>query len=166
MDKNKLKKGTDEIEFVLCIIILAVMLFAASWNVICRYVLSHSQNWADELCRFGLIWASFLSMSAAVTSGNHLYVDLLTGINAKHPRFALFIQAISSIIWIGIGLFLAYWGWASVKRVTEMTQTLGFSMKVVYFSIPLGCVLMVIRIIQKFVLQIRSLKKEDEEGGK
>ena len=145
--------------------ILVVMLFASSLNVIERYVLDFSMNWADELCRFGLIWVSFISMSAAVTSGNHLYVDLLTGITDKHPRFAFAIKCISSVIWIIIGLFLAYWGWESVMRVTEMTQTLYVSMKVIYFSIPLGCVLMVIRIVQSLIRDFRALtnKGGDEQ---
>ena len=102
MDKKKVKKTTDEIEFVICIAILAVMLVASSYNVIARYALGKAQNWPDELCRFGLIWVSFLSMSAAVTSGNHLYVDLLTGVTEKHPRFAMLIQAISSVLWVAL----------------------------------------------------------------
>lgn len=164
MDKKKLKKTTDEIEFVIGVVFLAVMLAAASINVVARYVLDHSMNWADELCRFGLIWVSFVSMSAAVTSGNHLYVDLLTGITEKHPRFAFVIKVISSILWVAIGLFLAYWGAKSVARVTEMTQTLYVSMKVIYFSIPFGCIFMVIRVVQSVILDFKALVKK-EKGG-
>lgn len=166
MNKKEPKRKIDEIEFVFCSIILAIMLIASSYNVFSRYILNHALNWPDELCRFGLVWVSFISMAASVVSGNHLYVDLLTGLTDKYPKFGYAIEVFSSLVWIGVACVLCWWGAKSVARVTEMTQTLGFSMKVVYFSIPLGCVLMIIRVIQKLIIDARALRNtENKEGG-
>lgn len=61
---KKLLHGLDEyLEEVLLVILLAGMAVIMGIQVFCRYVLSMSLSWSEELTRYLFIWAGFLSIS-------------------------------------------------------------------------------------------------------
>lgn len=61
---KKLLHGLDEyLEEVLLVILLACMAVIMGIQVFCRYVLSMSLSWSEELTRYLFIWAGFLSIS-------------------------------------------------------------------------------------------------------
>ena len=61
---KKLLHGIDEyLEEVLLVILLACMAVIMGIQVFCRYVLSMSLSWSEELTRYLFIWAGFLSIS-------------------------------------------------------------------------------------------------------
>ncbi len=47
------------------VIAVLVMLGAAGWQVIARYVLSQPPVWTEELARFSMVWAGLLGASCA-----------------------------------------------------------------------------------------------------
>ena len=49
-------------QFLLCIL-LAAMAIVMGIQVFCRYVLSMSLSWSEELTRYLFIWSGFLSVS-------------------------------------------------------------------------------------------------------
>ncbi|MFD1929191.1 TRAP transporter small permease [Sporosarcina siberiensis] len=60
---------------LISITIIALIVSVTFLQVIFRYVLNNSLGWADEVSRFMLIWASFLSISIAVWHKAHLRID-------------------------------------------------------------------------------------------
>lgn len=51
------------------VLALLVMVFAAGWQVIARYVLAAPPVWTEELARRAMVWAGMLGASAAFRAG-------------------------------------------------------------------------------------------------
>lgn len=152
---KKALKHINNIELYLCYVLLAFMLTLGAVNVFSRYVLNSTIVWAEELCRYALIWISILSACAIVLPKRHLQVDLIDTILVKDNRtLALVLQIIVNIITIAFWCFIFYWGKNFVDRTIMLDPLLKFPMKYVYAILPAGCVILIIRTIQSTVLDI------------
>ena len=73
----RLLAGTSMLAIV---VIMVVQVFA-------RYVLNASLIWAEELCRYILIWQSFLLIGIAYHQGELVALELLSGKVTPAVRF-------------------------------------------------------------------------------
>ena len=75
-----LRRMTDRYRWVLravIVIILATMLAIMGLQIVCRYVFNASLIWAEEMCRYLLIWVSFLAIVDAYERGEIAAVTML-----------------------------------------------------------------------------------------
>lgn len=73
---HALARGLDRTSAVLnavaligAVLAVLVMVYAAGWQVIARYVLSSPPVWTEELARRAMVWAGMLGASAAFHAG-------------------------------------------------------------------------------------------------
>ena len=168
---KKFKGIFKDLDAKFCVIFLAVMMVAATLQIVARYFFKASLMWTDELCRFMLVWASFLSISCAVRYDSHLFVDILPKSVTEHKIFSKILLWIRTIIWVGFAVYFGKLGMDTVLRVVELSQALYIPLKLIYLAIPVGSWLMAL-----FVL-IDAIKKtfgkapaqpdapKTEEGG-
>lgn len=131
------------------IITFAVMVTATFLQVVCRYLLSFSLPWADELVRHCLVWMVFIGMVSALVRGHHVTVDILL----VHYRGPLATWAFNLIDLAGAVLFavLLYGGVLLMQlTATQTTSGMGIPKSFVYAALPIGSALMLL----EFALRI------------
>lgn len=152
------KKMVNEIELNLSTIIMIVMLVICTLGVFCRYILNNSLSWTDEVSRFLFMWLAFLTAGYAVVVRSHLVVNVLTTFVIKDkPVAKKILTVINNLIWIAFSLFLAHRGYLVLQNTVELSPALKIPMKLVYACLPVGCVLMSLRVAQD---TIKVLKNE------
>ena len=143
------------------VVIMVVQVFA-------RYVLNASLIWAEELCRYILVWQTFLFIGLAYQRGELVAVELLTDQLSTFWRFVL--KAIVTIpVLIFLGLMVVN-GYSYASRFTHQTlpaldflwssiagRELGLSVRWVYVSVAVGCALLAVHLILSLVTDAQAL---------
>lgn len=62
---NTLSDWLNRFALILAVLAVAVMLGAAGWQVVARYVLAQPPAWTEELARFSMVWGGLLGASCA-----------------------------------------------------------------------------------------------------
>ena len=70
-------RGVEEI--VACTAMVVVVL-ATAWGVFTRYVSAQPATWTTEIAAVGFCWAIFFGSAAAFRRGQHVSIDMLTGL--------------------------------------------------------------------------------------
>jgi TRAP-type C4-dicarboxylate transport system permease small subunit len=119
---HHLSKWEEYILFIFMIIMLTVL----AVQVFCRYALSFSFSWAEQLARVGFVWLTMAGISLAAQKGMHLKVDLMTQILPE--KAAKYLVIFSDIFTMIFGLFM---GWLILKTVLMQIR-----LNQVFSSIP------------------------------
>lgn len=122
--------------FITFIVIIA----SAALQVFYRFILDKSFSWTDELCRYGMVWMTFIGAGYAVRTHQHIAVDLLKTVIS--PTAAVVLDRINDVCMMGFGATLAYFGGKlSVMNMAQISPGLKFSMGLVYSCVPICGVL-------------------------
>ncbi|MDR1495865.1 MAG: TRAP transporter small permease [Clostridiales Family XIII bacterium] len=155
--RRMLTDRLNNIESICVGIMIAVAVVVIFMQIIMRYVFNNSLSWSEELARYLFIWFSWLGVSIGQRNGEHISVTLLTDRLKPAPqKVVIFIKDIITLL---ILLVLVYYGVVVVGKQISMgvvSVALKIPMYVIYFSMPLGCLLMAIRVVAGF------FKKRDE----
>lgn len=140
-------------------------------QVIARYGFNSSLIWAEELCRYLLIWLTFLLVGVAFQRGEFIAVDIVAAALKPPARFVLKVA-----VTIPVLVFLFYVvanGYEFALRLGIQTipaldfiwgsivggdATLDVSVFWIYLSVPLGCGLLAIHIAASLVLEGSALR--------
>ncbi|MFD1706169.1 TRAP transporter small permease [Siminovitchia sediminis] len=148
--KQILNEKLEEWILVASTILLVVLVVG---QVFARFVMNFSFGWSEELARYLLIWIAWIAASYAVTKNAHIRVEILKDRFSK--RIKQILELIVLIIWFGFAAFLAIEGTNFVLQVqatNQVSPSLGAEMWIVYLAVPVGGVLMGIRLIQQAIL--------------
>jgi TRAP-type C4-dicarboxylate transport system permease small subunit len=104
-------------------------------QVVCRYLLSYSISWSEEMSRYAFIWATFLGAAAVAGRGEHYEVRILDDVVPNPVRVALVV--LRTLIEGGFALILLYAGTAWVGRQWSVsTPVLEANQGLVYSIVP------------------------------
>ena len=135
-------------EYVLALL-LALMVLLVCAQVVSRYALHRSLSYTEELVRYFFVWATFLGTGAALKRGRHLTLDIaVRRLQERGQRLCrgiafggiLFLFAVVGVYGLHIVRLQIATG--------QTTAALGMPAWWVGLSIPLGCVLLIIRAVQ------------------
>lgn len=137
-------------------------------QVFARYILGWSLIWAEEICRYILIWQTFLFIGLAYTKGELVAVDVVPLMLS--PRWRLALKALVSIpilvfLWLMMTNGYDYstrFSHQIVPGVDYIFTSLigrgvGLSIFWVYVSVAIGCFLLGLHIIASLILDWRAL---------
>lgn len=155
-EKNKLK-----IEETICISCIIVMLVVLTLQVALRYLFKNSNAWSDELSRYLFVWLIFIGASYAVTENAHIRIE---------SAILIFPQKIRKHVkYIGNGFLLIFsilMFYHTLKYTidlyygNQMSIGLNIKMAYAYAALPVGFLLISIRIVQyKFLKKIYIKRK-------
>lgn len=65
----------ENIEKILCVVLLAAMSILIVVQVFFRYALNNSLSWTEELSRYMFIWLIYIGISYGVKMDKHICVD-------------------------------------------------------------------------------------------
>lgn len=134
----------------LFVALIATLLIVMCLQIVFRYGFNASLIWAEELCRYLLIWASFLGCAAAYERGEIAAVTILR--DAAPGRIGLAIAILGNLLILGLLGTLVVYGLTYAERIgSQPVPALRFllddlagagdsapAMYWVYLALPIG----------------------------
>jgi TRAP-type C4-dicarboxylate transport system permease small subunit len=148
---------------------MAVIVVVMAVQVFFRYVLNASLIWAEELCRYILIWMAFLFVGIAFHRGEFIAVDVLGEALPRTWRFVLkLIVTIPALVFLSL---MVTNGYSYAARFSLQTLpaldfiwgslsgggTLNVSIFWVYISVAVGCGLLLMHMLAALVLEAMAI---------
>lgn len=145
------------LEEVLGAILLAGMAVLALANVVTRYIFEYPLAFTEELEINALVWLTLFGTSLAFKRGHHLRMLFFQDKLPENARFWLnqTINAAGLILFAALG----YLGYQQLldERVLEITsESLNLPQWIYTSCIPIGCALIVVRILQITLAEFRG----------
>lgn len=107
---------------------------------------SRHVNWIDEATRYMMVWLVFLSLGLALGQGRQ--IAMTSFLERMHPKAQLWIGRAIDLTGLGLSLFVAWVGFKMAQTVGatgQMSPTLGIPAAVIYYSLPVGFLLLALR---------------------
>lgn len=145
---KKIYQIYNQIERAILGLILIVLIFMGFISVICRFVLQVPLAWAEEFMLFCMVWIAYLGASAAANERKHVRVGLFVGFMPKPVQKA--VSLLADVLWVVCTLFLIYLGYIVTSGyIAHKAVSLGggYPYWIASISIPIGMILMTIRIV-------------------
>jgi C4-dicarboxylate transporter DctQ subunit len=130
-------------------------------NVVMRYFLLRPIFWAEELTLYLMVWIVFVGGSIVARTRGHIAVDVLPLFLSRRDKRRLRIVATGGSILFCLALF--YFSGQHVLRVQSSGQVMPAMqapMWLAYLAIPVGSLLMAIRMSQGLILILRGPEEE------
>ncbi len=150
--------------------LLAGIVIIMGVQVFYRYVLNDSLIWAEEMCRYFLVWITFLFLGLAYQKGEMISLSILLCRVPRNAQIVLTVFAhlvsiafLAAIIWYGyefaegnsLQTLPAFdFVWSSIAGARK---TLGISSFWLYGAIPVGAALLALHMAVMLVVRIRQL---------
>jgi len=153
---NSLDKVMSFFEEWTLFISVLVALIALFFNVILRYGFNYSLAWSEELVREVIIYTTFIGCSAAVKNRSLIKIDASVQL---FPMLKIPLTFFSNFVVMIFALMMIYYGWlmaALQVRTNQKTIIMQIPLVYLYAILPLMGVLMLIRVIQVFYVDIQQ----------
>ena len=153
---KKFSDGLDKLCIAVVVIMLAVMVGVTIAQIICRNF--KALQWSEEVCRYLLIWTTFLGASCVYKEGSHITITFIQGLFP--PKVQRKIRIFVHIVCILVFFTVVYYSFTFGLRQNQLAPSLRIPMKYMYMSIPIGFSFMIVHAVNE-VLQLLTAK-----GGK
>lgn len=137
-------------------------------QVVARYVFNASLIWAEELCRYILVWQTFVLIGLAYSRGEFVSVDIVTDLLKPRARYAL--KLVTAVPVVAFLALLTAYGYLFAGRFAHQTvpafdfiwtsitgHEAGLTVWWIYVSVPIGCALLILHIVGSLVAEGRAL---------
>jgi len=153
----------------LLVALMVTLLTVMTAQVIMRYGFNSSLLWSEELCRYLLIWASFLAMIFAYERGEIAALSILANALPRVP--ALMLAILGGMLSVAMCVALAYYGYIYAQLAgSQPIPALTFILEDlfgaaapeaphvfwIYVALPLGMSLLGLRIVADIVQYLRA----------
>lgn len=152
--------------------LVGALMTVMSVQVVLRYGFNASLLWAEELCRYMLIWMAFLGVVFAYERGEIAAIGFLASILPRVPALVLTLFGLS--LSILLCALLGWFGWAYATRAgSSQIPAIGFILEGlfgdtappapgrfwVYIALPVGMGLLGLRLLGDAVLCVLALAR-------
>lgn len=170
----KVNQIIGKIELAFISVIMAVLVVIMTWQVLTRYWLNIPAPWAEELCRYIFIWASFVGSAYGVLISDHIQIDLIDAIikkKARDPeRFQAYLNKFILIVIIlfSICFFILYLSYVQqIAALTQVSAALKINMVYPMASGAVGLGLIVFHGVSLLLMPIEksTIVEIPEEGA-
>lgn len=125
---------------------LGIMFVILFFQIMLRYFFNHPLIWSEELARYLFVWVAFIGASFGVRDSSHINLTVIFNIFPKNLRTV--IRIITNLVCI---IFFVYLIPDSIKLTIEQfsiaSSAIGLPMGLVFLAVPVGFVLMSIRLL-------------------
>jgi C4-dicarboxylate transporter DctQ subunit len=133
-------------------------------NVVCRYVANSPLAGSDELATLMFTWAVFLGASIGIRRQLHLGIEFVTRLLPARAQ-ALCGLAVSLLMAAFAALLLVY-GWRIMQTAHfKLTPVLQWPYIWVYLAVPVGAVLMLLRLAPITGAHLRRLGRRTDPAS-
>lgn len=137
--------------------VLLVMTMAL--EVVRREVFAYSSIWGEEVVRYSFIYLAWIGAAAAVRERAHIRIDVI--LHYLGTRMRALVYMFGDVIMFAVALVALYWSFESVAvswRFGSVSHGLRVPMVWFLLAVPVGFTLMIVRLIQSFLTDIRTLR--------
>ena len=163
----RIRSFLDSLEENVLLLILFVAVVLIFMQVVMRYVFQNSLSWSEELGRYLFIWLTWLSTGYAVRKKRHLRIEVIT--DFFNERGKLILDIVTMIVWSGFTVFLINKSWhitTMIWRRGQLTPALEIPTAFAYAAVPVGALIMLLRLIDEIIRSARKLSQLQKQEGK
>ena len=154
----KIVDKINKIVGVIVVVFFVGAFLSTFLQVVMRNLTSISVPWTDELSRYLVIYIVYLAAGLAARSGRLIRMEVLPML------MKLSEKQIQVFYWIASFLTIVFSVIAAIQmNMNKMSASLGFSMAVPYFAIPVGSIWLVINMFANVFDSYIKMKEEKEE---
>ncbi len=128
-------------------------------EVIRREVLAYSSIWGEEIVRYSFIYLAWIGAAAAVRERAHIRIDVM--MHYLGPRLKALLYIFGDLVMFAVSLVALYWSFHTVTVSFEFgSVSHGLRVSMVWFlmAVPIGFALMIFRLTQSLLRDIRDLR--------
>lgn len=158
-----LKLIDEKLEECLMVVLTVAMTTLIFIQVIMRYVFQNSPAWTEELSRYLFLWAIWIGASYGVKIKAHVRLTIVTGKLSKGLQDV--VNVLVWILWVLFQIFLVVKGFELVRMfftAGQVSTAMHIPMWLAYASVPVGCTLMTLRLLQNAWQAVRERKNAKE----
>lgn len=149
---KKLKYFLNNFEFIIaaiCSILIVLIMFV---QILSRYIFNSPVVFAEELVVILFIMSIYLGAIGATRRKQHLQIELIS--NRFGPKGQKVFETLSDLAFIVAGIFIIYGTYKvamNLQAYRMTTAILGIPKWICYLIIPFSFVMILFRIIEKYV---------------
>lgn len=167
--RRTLKALDNNGERWLLLILYMTIVIVVTTEVARRFLLNYSSVWGGEAARYLFIYLAWIGASAAIRERAHIRIDALAKLLPLRGQALIYI--FGDLMTFALALIALYWSIGPILvslRFHSVTEALGVSRAWFLAAVPLGFGMMMIRLVQSLVRDIRDLiaGRPPFEGGK
>lgn len=154
-----LRRIDRDAELWLLLIFYVMLVVTMAVEVLRRELFSYSSIWGEEIVRYSFIYLAWIGAAAAVKERAHIRIDVLMHYLGPRPKALLYI--FGDLVMFAVALVALFWSFETVLVSAHFgSVTDGLRVSKVWFlmSVPTGFALIVWRLLQSFVRDLRSLR--------
>jgi C4-dicarboxylate transporter DctQ subunit len=154
-------KILDFLEEILLVAGLVLMVGINFGNVVSRYIIHASWAFSEELMVYIFVYNSFIGAAVAFKRHAHLGVSILTDrLSGLAKKAAIVLSMLSTV---GLMSALTYYGLLMVNNqivYNQKTPSLGMPEWLGGMAVPLGAILIIVRVLQCTWIELRAVESE------
>ena len=165
---NKFSDGLDKVLRCICAALMIGFFLIMLLQVILRNLFpAHTLSWADGICRYLFVWATFLGASLATKIRSHIAITFI--IDRFKGKARKVIDVIIYLFTMVMVALLFVWSIrATINVIPQQADSAHFSAAYVYAALPVGFFLLFLQTAICFVQDIffnmgDTIEREDME---
>ncbi|ARE83832.1 TRAP dicarboxylate transporter, DctQ subunit [Roseovarius sp. EC-HK134] len=151
LDRN-LERWALLIFYMMLVVTMAI-------EVIRREVFAYSSVWGEEIVRYAFIYLAWIGAAAAVRERAHIRIDVI--MHYVGPRLKAALYILGDLVMAAVAVVALYWSWETVLVSAKFgSVSAGLRVSMVWFllAVPVGFGLMLLRLVQSFLRDVRALR--------
>ena len=149
----------DKIEEIILVVMFVALVAITFAQVVLRFCFNTGIPWSEEGGKYLFVWLSWMGISIGAKHNEHIKIEMF---HKKLPfRAAKCLNILNDLIVIAICAVVGYYGVVLCNTLIEVgiqNTVLGVSQAVGTSAVPVGCFLMIIRMLQSIWASIRAIK--------
>ncbi len=144
-------------------------------QVAARYVFGSSLIWAEELCRYIMVWMTFLLLGTSYKAGEFVSLEMLpASLPVAARRVVRIVMAVPTLVFLAL---MTWAGWVYASRFDHQTipaldfiwesltgGPLNLSIRWIYVSVSVGCGLLFLHILVDLALRAGRLVRGEPDA--
>ncbi len=146
-------------ERYLMLVFYCTIVFVIVTEVIRRFVFSYSSLWGEEVARYSFIYLGWVGASYAVKQRAHIRFDVVLHLLPR--RLHGYVYIFGDVVTLVFACFAMYWSLHVIGTLLEFdAKSYALRINKAWFeaAIPLGFSMMIVRLLQSFIRDVRDLK--------
>ncbi len=128
-------------------------------EVIRREVFSYSSIWGEEVVRYAFIYLAWIGAASAVRERAHIRIDVIMHYVPSQVKTLIYI--LGDLVMLSVAVVALYWSFETVMvswKFGSVSHGLRISMVWFLAAVPVGFSLMVFRLIQSLLRDIKDFR--------
>lgn len=157
-----LKQLDENAERWALLVFYVLLVLTMSVEVVRREFFAYSSIWGEEIVRYAFIYLAWIGAASAVRERAHIRIDVL--MHYVGPRVKALLYILGDLVMLVIAVIALYWSFESVAvswKFGSVSHGLRVSMVWFLAAVPIGFSLMLLRLVQSLIRDVRALRAGD-----